>query len=105
MVRRSIWVGFFVLSLACGFKTSTSLAQAVYGSILGTVTDPQGSSVAGAQRTVTSLTKGTAEETTTNESGNHSVAHLLPDTYKVRIEPKGFKAIDLPSTQTSADTG
>src|SRR6266446_5346194 len=105
MVRRSIWVGFFVLSLACGFKTSTSLAQAVYGSILGTVTDPQGSSVAGAKVTVTSLTKGTAEETTTNESGNYSVTHLIPDTYKVRIEANGFKALDIPSIQISADTG
>lgn len=52
MVRRSIWVGFVVLSLACGSKTPTSLAQAVYGSILGTVTDPHGSSVAGAKVTV-----------------------------------------------------
>src|SRR5258708_32030550 len=104
MVRRSIWVGFFVVSLACGFKTSTSLAQAVYGSILGTVTDPQGSSVAGAKVTVTSLTKGTAEETTTNESGNYSVTHLIPDTYKVRIEANVFKALDIPSIQISADT-
>src|SRR6266852_4071702 len=105
MVRRSIWVGFFVLCLACGFKTSTSLAQAVYGSILGTVTDPQGSSVAGAKVTVTSLTKGMVEETTTNESGNYSVTHLIPDAYKVRIEANGFKALDIPSIQISADTG
>src|SRR6266436_8845400 len=105
MVRRSIWVGFFVLSLACGFKTSTSLAQAVYGSILGTVTDPQGSAVTGAKVTVTSTTKGTTDETTTNESGNYTVTHLIPDTYKIRIEAPGFKATDIPSVQVSADTG
>src|SRR5258708_7293173 len=51
MVRRSIWVGFVVVCLACGSKTPTSLAQAVYGSILGTVTDPHGSSVAGGKGT------------------------------------------------------
>src|SRR6266853_3925962 len=105
MVRRSICVGFVMLCLACGFKTSTSLAQAVYGSILGTVTDPQGSSVAGAKVTVTSLTKDMVEETTTNESGNYSVTHLIPDAYKVRIEANGFKALDIPSIQISADTG
>ena len=105
MVRRSIWVGFVVVCLACGFKAPTSLAQAVYGSILGTVTDPQGSSVAGAKVTVTSLTKGMVEETTTNESGNYSVTHLIPDAYKVRIEANGFKALDIPSIQVSADTG
>src|SRR5260370_12927471 len=104
MVRRSIWVGFVVLCLVCGFKTSTSLAQAVYGSIFGTVTDLQGGAVTGAKVTVTSVTKNTTEETTTNESGNYSVTHLIPDTYKIRIEAPGFKATDIPIVQVSADT-
>src|SRR5258708_11606148 len=105
MVKRSIWVGLTVLCLVCGFKTSTTLAQAVYGSILGTVTDPQGAAVSGAKVTVISVTKSTAVETTTNESGNYSVTHLIPDTYKVRIEANGFKALDIPSIQISANTG
>src|SRR5713226_8436260 len=104
MVRRSIWVGFVVLCLVCGFKTSTTLAQAVYGSILGTVTDPQGAAVSGAKVTVTSVTKSTAVETTTNESGNYSVTHLIPDTYKIRIEAAGFKSTDIPIVQVSADS-
>ncbi len=105
MVRRSIWVGFVVLCLVCGFKTSTSLAQAVYGSIFGTVSDAQGGVVTGAKVTVTSIAKGTTTETTTNESGNYSVTHLIPDAYKIRIEAAGFKATDIPSVQVSADTG
>src|SRR6266404_4346787 len=104
MVRRSIWVGLVVLCLVCGLKTSTSLAQAVFGSILGTVTDPQGGAVSGAKVTVTSVTKNTAVETTSNESGNYEVTHLIPDTYKIRIEAPGFKATDIPSVQVSADT-
>src|SRR5260370_34307448 len=43
-------------------------AQAVYGNIIGTVTDSQGAAIANAKVTVTSVTKGTSEETTTNES-------------------------------------
>src|SRR5467141_2502465 len=104
MVRRSIWVGLAVLCLVCGLKTSTTFAQAVYGSILGTVTDQQGAGVAGAKVVVSNLTKGTTEETTTNESGNYSVTHLIPDTYKIRIEGPGFKATDIPSVQVSADS-
>ncbi len=104
MVRRSIWVGLTVLCLVCGFKTSTTLAQAVYGSILGTVTDPQGAAVSGAKVTVISVTKSTAVETTTNESGNYSVTHLIPDTYKIRIEAAGFKSTDIPIVQVSADS-
>src|SRR4029077_8238488 len=105
MVRRSIWVGLVVVCLVCGLKTSSTLAQAVFGSIIGTITDPQGGAVVGAKVTVTSVTKSFAYDTTTNESGNYSVTHLIPDTYKIRIEAAGFKATDIPSVQVSADSG
>jgi hypothetical protein len=80
------------------------LGQAVYGSILGTVTDPQGAAVSGAKVTVTSLSKGTVVEATSNESGNYDVTHLIPDAYSIRIEAQGFKATDIPSVQVSADS-
>ena len=103
-MRRSIWVGLVVLCLVCGFYTSVTLAQAVFGSILGTVTDAQGNAVSGAKVTVTSLSKNTAFETTSNESGNYSVTHLIPDSYRVHIEATGFKAYDVASVAVSADT-
>jgi len=68
-----------------------TLAQAVYGSIFGTVTDQFGAAVAGANLTVTATQKGTKFETTTNESGNYTVTHLIPDQYDVRSEAVGFK--------------
>lgn len=105
MARRSIWVVFVVLCLLCGFNASSASAQAVYGNILGTVTDQQGSAVAGAKVTVTSTSKGSSDETTTNESGNYTVTHLIPDVYKVRIEATGFKVSEIPSVQVSADSG
>ncbi|PYX33264.1 MAG: hypothetical protein DMG80_06560 [Acidobacteria bacterium] len=64
--------------------------QAVYGSILGTVTDPQGAAVANAKVTVTNQRKGTSDTTTTNADGNYSVTHLIPDIYTVRAEGAGF---------------
>jgi len=103
MVRRSIWVGLVALCLVCGLKTSTTLAQAVFGSIIGTITDPQGNAVVGAKVTVTSVTKSFAYDTTTNESGNYSVTHLIPDTYKIHVEAPGFKTLDVPSVPVSAD--
>src|SRR5260370_3703038 len=97
MVRRSIWATLVVLCLVCGLRTSTTLAQAVYGSILGTVTDPQCSAVTGAKVTVTSTAKGTTDETTTNESGNYTVTHLIPDTYKIRIKRQASKLRTFPA--------
>jgi outer membrane receptor protein involved in Fe transport len=77
--------------------------QAVYGSIIGTVTDPQGAAVANAKVTVLDQRKGTSDTTTTNESGNYSVTHLIPDVYTVRVESPGFKASELKDVIVSAD--
>jgi hypothetical protein len=104
-MKKQVMVGsVLVVCLLLGMCASTSLGQAVYGSILGTVTDPQGNAVAGAKVTVTSVTKGTSEETTTNESGNFSVIHLIPDTYKVKIEATGFKSNDVANVLVQVDT-
>ncbi len=46
-------------------------AQAIYGSIFGTVTDPQGAVVANATVTITGLTKNVTTTAKTNESGNY----------------------------------
>ena len=81
------------------------MAQAVYGSILGTVTDPSGAAVNGAKVTVTSQTKNVSVTDTTNESGNYSVTHLIPDVYTIRIEGTGFKTLQFKDIQVSADTG
>jgi len=80
-----------------------ALAQAVYGSVFGTVTDPSGAAVAGASVTITSIQKGTKFETTTNETGNYSVTHLMPDQYVARSEALGFKAVESTGIPVYAD--
>src|SRR5260370_25518832 len=77
--------------------------QAVYGSIIGTVTDPQGAAVANAKVTVLDQRKGTSDTTTTNDSGNYSVTHLIPDVYTVRVEAPGFKASEQKAVIVSTD--
>ncbi len=104
MRSRFVLGWLLALTLAFCFSASSTSAQAVYGSIIGTVSDPQGNAVAGAKVTVTSATKGTPDETTTNESGNYSVTHLIPDTYIVHIEAPSFKAFEAKDVVLSADT-
>src|SRR5450755_4071896 len=98
---------FFLVVLSISFLISAPAAvgQAIYGSIVGTVTDEQGAAVVGAKVTITSVTKNTVFEDTTNESGNYSVTHLIPETYKIHIEAAGFKGYDVPNIDVSADTG
>src|SRR5215813_308225 len=90
--------------LACvAVSVPYASAQAVYGSIFGTVTDPSGAAVAGAKVTVTSATKGTVYDTTSNADGNYSVTHLIPDIYNVKAEAAGFKSFETKSIPVSAD--
>ena len=95
---------FAVFCLVLAMSAPNSSAQAVFGSVLGTVTDGQGNAVAGAKVTVTSIGKSTVYETTSNDSGNFSVTHLIPDSYKVHIEATGFKSYDVASVAVSADS-
>ncbi|MCA1602387.1 MAG: TonB-dependent receptor, partial [Acidobacteria bacterium] len=71
----------------------SSRAQAVYGSVFGTVTDPQGARVVGAVVTVTDLTKNVTTTAQTNESGNYTVTHLSPGKYNVKVEHQGYRII------------
>ena len=103
MSKRSVWVALVVFCFAFNLCTYTASGQAVYGSIIGTVTDSQGNAVTGAKVTVTSITKGTSDETITNESGNYSVIHLIPDTYSVRIEATGFKVSEIGNVIVQVD--
>ena len=104
-MKRSVWISVAVFSLLCSLWVPSALGQAVYGSILGTVTDPSGAAVDGAKVTVTSQTKNISIETTTNESGNYSVTHLIPDIYAIRIEGTGFKTLEFKDIDSHADTG
>jgi hypothetical protein len=104
MRSRFVLGWLLALSLVFCFSASSASAQAVYGSIIGTVNDPQGNAVAGAKVTVTSATKGTTEETTTNESGNYTVTHLIPDTYTVHVEAPSFKAFEAKDVVVQVDT-
>jgi hypothetical protein len=103
MKRQVVLASLLVLFLFGTLSASPARGQAVYGSILGTVTDPQGAAVVGAKITVTSATKGTSDETTTNDSGNYTVTHLIPDSYNVLVEATGFKVADIKNISVSAD--
>ncbi|HWY57117.1 MAG TPA: carboxypeptidase-like regulatory domain-containing protein, partial [Terriglobales bacterium] len=94
-----------VLGLSCIVCTPVALGQAVYGSVLGTVTDPQGAAVAGAKVTVINQRKGSQDTATTNADGNYSVTHLVPDSYTVRVEAAGFKVSEQKDVVVQADAG
>jgi hypothetical protein len=92
-----------VLAVSLFFLPSPIQAQAVYGSILGTVTDPNGAAVPNAKVTVTNVRKGTTDVTTTNGDGNYSVTHLIPNVYTVKVEAPNFKSTQTDNVVVNAD--
>jgi outer membrane receptor protein involved in Fe transport len=104
-MKKCVLVAVAAVALLLCVCAPSAFSQAVYGSILGTVNDPTGAAVSGAKVTVTSQTKNVSTETTTNESGNYSVTHLIPDVYTLRIAGAGFKSLEYKDIQVSADTG
>jgi hypothetical protein len=91
-----------VLTLALPPMPAT--AQAVYGSIAGTVIDSTGAAVPGAAVTVTSLERKTVDTVQTNATGNYVKDRLLPGRYEVKAELANFKARVVSSVNVSVDT-
>ena len=77
----------FCALLTCGAAS----AQVTTGSITGTVTDPSGAGIPGAQVTVTDLNKGTTHQYVTDNSGSYNAPFLVPGHYSVTAEKTGFK--------------
>ena len=89
-VRHKLPVLLLALLLIGGLSHA-AFAQAVYGSISGTITDPQGASISGASVTVTNIAQNVTTTAKTNDSGFYEVTHLIPGVYQVKIEQQGYK--------------
>jgi Carboxypeptidase regulatory-like domain len=70
--------------------TAVVSAQTFRGTILGTITDPNGAVVPNAKVTVKNTSTGLERSTTTDENGNYTVAELPIGPYEVRLEQTGF---------------
>jgi len=81
-------------SLALLFSTAALIwAQAETGQIVGTVRDSSGAVVPGAAVIVKSVGTGNERSQTTDPNGSFTFANLLPQTYAVTVEAKGFATL------------
>src|SRR5580700_4307337 len=69
-------------------------AQTTTGRILGTVQDQSGGVLPGAIVTITDVQRGVTRTLTADAAGEYVAPDLIPGTYKVRAEAKGFKAVE-----------
>jgi hypothetical protein len=72
---------------------SAALGQTTFGSIAGSVSDPTGAIIPGAEITLTNL--GTAEKRVepSNADGLYQFVNLVPGRYRIDVEKEGFKHV------------
>ena len=82
---------------------SVAFAQAVTGTLLGTVTDSSGAVVSGAQVTITNQNTGFTRSVKTDTIGEYTVPSIPTGVYTVLAEMQGFKATALSQIDVGVD--
>ncbi len=80
--------------LVFALVSTAAYPQGSTGRILGVVTDQSGGYVAGAKVMITDVARGVSQTLTTDSDGAYMAINLLPGTYTVRAEFKGFKTFE-----------
>jgi hypothetical protein len=82
-----------LLAVLLLLSPSAALAQsaAARGAISGTVADPQGNAVAGAQVTIRSADFSSARTLTTSDTGSFTAVLLNPGAYTIEVKASGFR--------------
>src|ERR1019366_3898615 len=82
--------GFVYALLVALFLTLAIQAQSTFGSITGTVSDASGAVMPGAQITVANADTGVGRHVPSGADGVYTVADVLPGTYRLNVDAKGF---------------
>ena len=92
LLVRSFVATIFVMALLAIANVSTGQANAqVSGATLsGTISDPSGAVVAGAQVSIANRETGVTRAVTTDAGGLYSAPNLLPGSYDVTVTATGF---------------
>jgi outer membrane receptor protein involved in Fe transport len=91
---RSIVCGLLGIVLPALLVVATArpvTAQVLYGSVVGTVSDPSGAVIPGATVTLTSKQIGVNRTDKTDDGGRYSFVNVLPGNYDVSVGATGFR--------------
>ena len=91
MLHRLCQLIDFLLVASALFAPALAVGQArTEGQLSGKIVDPTGAVVAGAKLTLSQASTGVSLNGTSNESGEYAFPTVLPGTYKLTVDAKGF---------------
>ncbi|HYZ87363.1 MAG TPA: TonB-dependent receptor [Bryobacteraceae bacterium] len=79
------------LALLISISCSALIAQTSESVLVGIITDPSGSAVAGATVNAINTATNVSRSVTTNENGAYRIGPLVPGTYELHTSMSGFK--------------
>ncbi len=79
-------------------------AQAIKGSMLGTITDSSDAAVVNAAVTITETRTGISNTTTTNTSGNYVFSNIQDGVYQIEATLSGFKKVVREGVEVKVNT-
>jgi hypothetical protein len=91
-----------VLAMAVALAPLSANAQALYGSIVGTVADESGAPVPGATVVATNTGTSLKVEAVTDAAGNYTFRNLPPGVYELAISMQGFRELRQTDVRVSA---
>ena len=94
-MKRNRVMGWLCCICVLFFCTSMVVAQTITGSIRGTVTDPSGAVVAGANVTATNVATGVTSQTVTNKDGLYNFQFLNLGNYSITATAAGFNSTSI----------
>jgi len=94
---------YFGLCLFVLFAGMAAFAQAGRGSISGTVTDPNGAVVPGAQVTLLNKATGVTQHTVSSSAGLYTFISLNPGVYQASVSQPGFKSATIGKITVNVD--
>jgi len=92
------------LSLATILCPATIVAQVLYGSLVGSVSDPSGAAVPKARFEALNTSNGVSRQTTTDERGAFSFNDLGAGPYKVTISAPSFSTLNQENVAIAINT-
>jgi len=97
MTSKKLSSAWILLCLVSVFAALLSAQSAGTGALTGTVIDPTGAVVPGAQVVLVNLETNQTRTATTGSDGAYKFSLLPPGNYSVRFTAAGFKTSEVPS--------